>query len=100
MTMKQAYYDTQNKVAQAHIEDYDRSHWYYLWDVYTSYSKAKIEAYNNCTALMERLKGWGLKILSHNTWQFTVGFLFTDPETGVIRFAYITSTSVRCCDYI
>lgn len=100
MTMKQAYYETQNKVAQAHIQAYDNSHWYYLWDVYSSYSTKKVQAYNRCAELMKRLNGWGLRILSYNCDTFSVGFLFADPETGVIRFAYITRTYDRFCDYI
>lgn len=100
MTMKQAYYDTQNKVAQAHIQAYDNSHWYYLWDVYSNYSEYKVQAYNRCIDLMNRLNGWGLRILSYNSNVFTVGFLFADPDTGVIRFAYITRDYDRFCDYI
>lgn len=63
---------------------------YELWHVYGSYSSAKINAFNYCERLMNDLKGWGLRIISSNIMQFTVGFEFEHPETGELCFAYIT----------
>ena len=93
-------YTENNKIAQAHINAYDNSTINYLWECYDHYSQYKINAYNRCLDLMNSLNGWGLRILSYNSNVFTVGFLFNDPETGVIRFAYITRDYDRFCDYI
>lgn len=86
------------KIAKAHYLDYLRSNSYNLWDVYGTYSRNKAMAFLNCRQKMLALDGWGLKILSHNSQAFTVGFEFADKETGVVRFAYITKDYVRYCD--
>ena len=98
--MNERYYTEQNKVALAHIDSYERSQNYTLSNCYASYSENKERAYNYCLNLMRKLNGFGLKIISYNCMFFTVGFLFTDPETGVIRFAYITKDYDRFSDYM
>ena len=100
MTMNEVYYNTNNRVAKQHIEAYNNTHHYHLWDCYTNYSRNKEQAFKRCEELCDSLKGWGLRILSYNTMQFTVGFLFMDTQTGVIRFAYITRDYDRFCDYV
>lgn len=71
---------------------------YSLSDVYGRYSKAKENAFAKCRELMESYEGWGLRIVSANGWQFSAGFEYTDKETGVVRFAYITKEYVRVMD--
>ena len=67
----------------------------YLWDVYGKFSQKKVRAYEYCEELMHRYGGRGLRILSHNTYMFTVGFECCHPETGEACFAYITPSHDR-----
>lgn len=88
------------RIAKAHIKDYERSTAYDLSDVYESYSDKKAKAFEYCERLYKSVNGFhGIRILSHNTFTFSVGFLFTDKENGHIRFAYITADYDRVCDY-
>ena len=87
----------QSKIAKAHYNAYCNSYDTRLYDVYTSYSVYKEQAYNRCVQLMHDLGGWGLAIISHNSMTFTVGFMFCDDETGEIMFAYITRDYDRFC---
>lgn len=79
-----------NKTAREHYSAYLKSTSHDLYDVYSSYSIYKARAYNRCRDLMLDMNGWGLRILSHNSQAFTVGFEYPDSETGEICFAYIT----------
>ena len=54
--------------------------------VYGRYSSAKESAMNYCKNRMNELNGYGMRILSANTFQFTVGFLYTDETTGKKMF--------------
>ena len=79
-----------NRIAREHYSAYNRATASELWEVYGSYSHAKARAMNRCRRLCADLDGWGLRILSHTSRTFTVGFEFPDPVTGEICFAYIT----------
>lgn len=83
---------TREHIALSRYTDYIYSNATNLSDVYGRYSTAKARAWNYCKDLMRQHEGWGLRIISHNTRMFTAGFLFTDPETGVLMFMYITKT--------
>jgi hypothetical protein len=88
------------RIAKAHINDYEQSTAYELSDVYGRYSHRKANAFKYCEDLYKAVGGIeGIRILSHNTFTFSVGFLFTDKENGHIRFAYITADYNRACDY-
>ena len=63
-----------------------------LWRVYGRYSYNKERAFERCWNLCCRLDGEKFAIISHNGFIFTVGFYFTDEETGVLKFFYITPT--------
>ena len=86
------------RIAKAHYTDYLNSNSRYLWDVYAKFSDNKWNAYNGCVRLMHSLNGFDLRILSHNSQTFTVGFQFADSETGVLKFAYITKDYNRFCE--
>ncbi len=88
------------RLAQANIPRYEKSSWYGLADAYGRYSYNKERAWQYCKNLMEKKDGYGLKIISKNTFIFTAGFEFTDPETGVVKFMYITPTYDTEVDYI
>lgn len=89
------------KAAKAAYEQY-KAGWYAghsLRDVYGRYSEAKADAEDYCLDLCyNKLNGRGFVILSANTMQFSVGFLFEDPETGAERFAYITRDYNSTCE--
>ena len=70
-------------------------------DIHSAYGKpsyAKVAAFEYCRNLCASLDGWGLKILAHGCQTFSVGFEFCDPETGVVRFAYITRDYNSTCE--
>ena len=55
-----------------------------LYDVYNNCSKAKRDAWKHCVELCEKLGGYALCIVGHNTMAFSAGF---ETENGVV---YIT----------
>lgn len=71
------------KKAQSFINRYDVSIDEYLTDVYDNPSDAKIEAFKTCYRKAVKMNGWFFRILSHNTYTFTVGWVYEEPETGV-----------------
>ena len=73
------------------IEAYRRSINYGLYDVYSSFSKAKADAWQYCKELMAKKQGRALKIIGANGWQFTAGFLY--QEDGVDYLMYITKSA-------
>ena len=76
---------------QLYITDlYERATATTLAEVYGRDSAKKKEAFDYCQKLMAKHNGWGLKILSHNTFVFTAGFEFVSDETGAINIMYIT----------
>ena len=80
----------QTKLLRGAYESWKRSTDYELWHVYDNYSDAKYNALEYCRELKYQLGGRRLRIVSHNTMQFTVGFEFDHPRTGELCFAYIT----------
>lgn len=93
MTIKQ-----QQRAAAGHIAQYLRSAAYSLDDVYGRYSAEKCRAWSYCIGLMRDLKGSGLKVISHTYSIFTAGFIFSDPETGVLKMMYITPSYDRSAE--
>ena len=69
---------------------WENSRDYSLDHCFNSYSTAKARAWEYCEKLFHKYDGYGLKVISHNGWIFTAGFEFADPETGEIKFMYIT----------
>lgn len=57
-----------------------------LEDVYGCYSEAKASAYNWCRSKCDSKNGYYFRIISHNGFQFTVGYLYNtvDEETAEI----------------
>lgn len=73
------------------IASYQSSHITSLSQAYAySYSSEKAEAFKRCEDLMHELGGSDLRITGHNGNFFSVGFVYTDKETGEKRLAYIT----------
>lgn len=80
----------QSKLLRSAYERWQKSTDYELWNVYDNYSYNKEKAMGYCRELQFSFDGRGLKIISHNTMAFTVGFEFDHPKTGELCFAYIT----------
>ena len=89
-TQKGCLAQEQTKLLRGAYERWQKSTDYELWHVYDNYSDNKEKAMDYCRELQFYLNGRGLKIISHNSMVFTVGFEFDHPETGELCFAYIT----------
>lgn len=61
-----------------------------LYHVYGSFSAAKAKAFDRCKEIVYQYNGRGLKIIGHNGYCFSVGFLFDDEE-GNTNFMHITN---------
>ena len=84
-----------DKTMRTAYEAYKASASSELWQVYGRYSDSKENAYKYCLWLMDKLDGWDGRIISANTFIFTFGFEFINPETGAVSFAYITPSYDR-----
>lgn len=89
----------QKRVARGNTNRYANSTDYSLYHAYARPSVAKQRAWAYCEELMNKYEGWGLKVLSYNTFMFTAAFLFEDKETGVIQMMYITPNYDVAVDY-
>lgn len=61
-----------------------------LYEAYGSFSKKKADAWEYCQKKCYDNDGRRLRVISHNSFIFTAGFEFTNPETGVIAICIIT----------
>ena len=66
------------KKAQAYINAYNRSSMYDLQDAYRTPSTRKTRADYNCRMMMQSEGGHGYKIISYNTFQFSVAWIAGD----------------------
>lgn len=83
---------TRERAALNQYPYYQQSCAHDLSYVYDRYSTAKAVAWKYCEDLMAKHDGWGLRVISHNCFMFTAGFLFRDPDTHALKFMYITKT--------
>ena len=79
---------------------YDRSNMDELYKAYGRCSYAKQQAWEHCKALCKRYDGWGLKVLGHNCYHFSAGFLFIDEEDGAVKVMKITAWGHEAYDYL
>jgi len=63
---------------------------YTLYHVYADPSMNKERAYDYCLEKLRLYNGEDFKIITYNTFIFTVGFVFTDVQTDEEMFYYIT----------
>ena len=63
-----------------------------LSDVYRNYSNKKEQAFKRCQEFCRALHSSKMRIISHNTFIFTVGFICDGPTSGEPMFVYITPT--------
>ena len=67
-----------------------------LSDVYEKCSAEKVDAYENCKKIFNKLGGEKFTIVSHNGWTFCVGFRFYIGNEKY--FCYITPNHKRVCE--
>lgn len=72
------------------IINHERATARFLSEVYASYSVAKENAFRYCEELMYKYNGYDFRIISYNTFMFTVGFYYIDQDTEQEMFMYIT----------
>lgn len=66
------------------IRSYNNAFIRTLSEAYKTPSIFKQRAYADCINKMLEMGGYRLRIMGYNSCLFTVGWLYTDPETGVI----------------
>ena len=84
-----------SKLGQHFVKAYEASTWYTLKDVYVKPSAEKQAAFERCRQKCEAENGDGLKVISFNCNQFTVGFEVT-TASGATELRVIT----RCYNYV
>jgi hypothetical protein len=87
MTLKQ-----RQNTARANISAWRNSNYTDLNSAYDRCSKDKRDAWEYCVDLCRRKNGTGLKVISRNSYRFTAGFEFDNPDTGELMFMYISPT--------
>lgn len=69
---------------------YLKSNYRSLDTAYKTYSDKKAAAWQEIKSICKAYKGHNLKVVHATSRTFTVGFLFTDDETGEVCFKYFT----------
>lgn len=73
------------KKARSYVNQYSRIYIpLTLDDVYKSYSVAKLNAWEHCQRMCDKMNGRRLTVLSYNSNFFTAAFEYTHPDTGVL----------------
>lgn len=67
----------------------------YLSHVYNSFSYEKQQAYKFCLSIFNNMYGMKFRIVSHNIYMFTVGFIANID--GELCFVYVTKTATYYC---
>ena len=70
-----------------------------LTETYLKPSISKQRAYADCIKKMFEMDGYGLRIMGYNSHFFTVGWLYTESETGVIMLNVETSYNSYQIEY-
>ena len=83
--------------AQRFIRSYERSDYTRLRQVYGSYSFAKEIAEYQCLQSMNVMGGSGFRIISHNSFGFSCGYI-VDRESGTKALIVHTPSNVYCIE--
>lgn len=70
-----------------------------LEDVYTNPSFYKRSAWRDIVHSSRAVEGSHPVIISHNTYSFTAGLYFPDPETGVLKVGIFTPQHEYCFEW-
>ena len=81
------------------ISAYNRAPALSIFGAYKNPSEAKICAERAVLREMTQRNGWGYKVINHTCQHFTAGYLFTDPETGVITLRVHTAQNAYETDW-
>lgn len=73
------------------VSVYNRAPALSIFGAYKNPSEAKIRAERAVLREMTQRNGWGYKVINHTCQHFTTGYLFTDPDTGVITLCVHTA---------
>ena len=73
------------------VDSYNRAYKTKLSECYGTFSNKKYDAWEHCRDMMSRLGGQDIRIISHNGYQFTVGFKF--EEDGHKYLMYISKSN-------
>jgi len=86
-----------NKRQAAIVDSFERSNMTELYHAYHSASARKMQAWEDCKKIYaeHETRISTLRIIGANSFQFSAGFEFTAPETGEVRFCYITKNGVE-----
>lgn len=86
--------ETKTKQLKRAYKQYRKSDNYDLRDCYGRFSEAKAQAWDYCIDLYLKYNGYALKVIGHNSMQFSAGFVgeIADAVTGELKkaFFYIT----------
>ena len=74
--------------------NYTRAEATTLRDVYKSYSSRKARAEESILREMDRLNGYGPRIIRGNCYFFSMAFMYPDPGTGAERLRYYTGRNI------
>ena len=77
------------------MNKYDRAYKTNLRECYATCSKDKVESFEKCKDLYWKYKGTDFRIISHNRYEFTVGFV--GLYEGQKAFFYISKNHTRVC---
>lgn len=83
-----------NKNETAILRAHERASATTLRECYGSWSMAKECAYNECKKRCREVGGNDFKIISHNGWQFTIGYYYVD-KSNKVRFHYESANATR-----
>ena len=81
------------------IAAYNRAPALSVYGAYKHPSDAKVRAERAILREMTQRNGWGYKVINHTFQHFTAGYLFTDPETGVITLRVRTAQNAYEIDW-
>ena len=81
------------------ISAYNRAPALSVYDADKHPSDAKVRAERAILREMTQRNGWGYKVINHTCQHFTAGYLFTDPETGVIMLRVRTAQNAYEMDW-
>ena len=81
------------------IAAYNRAPTLSVYGAYKHPSDAKVRAERAVLHEMAKRNGWGYKVINHTCQHFTAGYLFTDPETGVITLRVHTAQNAYEMDW-
>ena len=84
------------KIAYEHYDTWENSFATELYHVYDNFSGNKARAMDYCKEFCKEVGGQGLRILSHNSNFFSVGFII-EVEDNKQLFVYHTYANTRVC---